>query len=377
MSIPTPPAPFAHWMLAEMHEQPDALSATIDAYTCATGFREDAVSAARAWLRSQTGLTMVASGSSRHAGLVGQASIEASTELPVSVEFASEFGLRDIRYKSTAGVVVISQSGETADTLAALRQARAQGRATLAITNAATSSMASEADLSMPVLAGRERAIPATKSFTGQLAVLEILRLLAADESGTLSPEEVLGGITALRALPGILRTQLAGWQGDAAVAAAQFHDAQSFLFLGRGIHYPIANEGALKLKESAYLHAEGYPAGELKHGPNALVSDKAPLAFLATVDRNDASSVTRYEKTLQLMRDMRQQGARIITVGNTGDAAAKELSDAYFSIEEVSEALLPICEVIPLQMFAYFSAIDRDINVDSPRNLVKAVVIE
>ena len=369
------PINFDHWMLREMHEQPQSLAATLDQYVDATGFRQSAVAPIREWLRGDTELLIAASGSSRHAGLVAQAAIEAESTLRVTVEFASEYGFRDVRAQAQAGVVVISQSGETADTLAALRLAAERGHRTLAITNVPTSTMAREADVSMPVAAGRERAVPATKSFTGQLLVLRLLSLLAAQEG--LSEEQVDKQLNDLRALPGVIAAQLQGWPVAAKAAADRFCDASSFLFLGRGIHFPIASEGALKLKESAYIHAEGYPAGELKHGPNALVSESAPLVFVATYDPTDASSVTRHEKDLLLLHDMREQGAGIIALGNTGDTAVAELADVFLPVDPVSETLLPICEVVPLQFLAYYFAIGKGIDVDRPRNLVKAVVVE
>lgn len=356
-----------------MHEQPQSLAATLDQYVDSNGWRESAVGPIREWLRDDTELLIAASGSSRHAGIVAQASIEAESMLRVTVEFASEYGFRDVRAKSVAGAIVISQSGETADTLAALRLAAERGHRTLAITNVATSTMAREADISMPVAAGRERAVPATKSFTGQLLVLRLLSLLATEQgSGELNKH-----LNDLRALPGVVAAQLDGWQAAAKAAAERFRDASSFLFLGRGIHFPIASEGALKLKESAYIHAEGYPAGELKHGPNALVSKNAPLVFVATYDPSDASSVTRHEKDLLLLQDMRAQGAGIIAVGNAGDAAVADVADVFLPVDPVAEALLPMCEVIPLQFLAYFFAVGKGIDVDSPRNLVKAVVVE
>ena len=368
--------PAEHWMLTEMHEQPQSLAATLAQYIDQTGFRADAVEPVRAWLRDETDLLICASGSSRHAGLVGQACLEAESPLRVAVEFASEFGFRDVQAKSEAGVIVISQSGETADTLAALRLAAERGQRTLAITNVPTSTMAREANVSMPVAAGRERAVPATKSFTGQLLVLRILSLLAA-EQGQLAPDALALKVDELRRLPEAVAAQMPAWQASARAAAERFEAASSFLFLGRGIHYPIASEGALKLKESAYLHAEGYPAGELKHGPNALVSESAPLVFVATFDPASESSMIRHEKDLLLLRDMREQGAGIVVLGNTGDRAVEALADIFIAVDAIAEPLLPICEVIPLQFLAYYFATGRGIDVDSPRNLVKAVVVE
>ncbi len=372
-----PPPPFAHWMLAEIYEQPQSLQATLEHYAAGESFREDAAGPVQAWLARETELLITASGSSRHAGMVGMAVIEAESTLRVAVEFASEYGARVVQEPSRAGVVVISQSGETADTLAALRLAAQRGLPTLAISNVTASTMAQEAEISVPVIAGRERAIPATKSFTAQLLVLRLLSLLAAASTNTMTADEIGQQIRQLHALPGLIGGQMERWHQQAGAAAGRFKDASSFLFLGRGVHYPIALEGALKLKESAYIHAEGYPAGELKHGPNALVGQNAPLVFIATVDRDDENSLHLYGKTLSLMRDMRSQGAGIIAVGNSGDRDVEAFADAFLGVDAVPEPLQPICEVIPLQLLAYCFAVSRGVDVDRPRNLVKAVVVE
>jgi glucosamine--fructose-6-phosphate aminotransferase (isomerizing) len=237
--------------------------------------------------------------------------------------------------------------------------------------------MAKEATVSFPTEAGRERAIPATKSFTAQLLVLDLLSLLAAESCSALTADEVQAHLAGLAALPQLIQSQLAGWESAVHDIAEQYREAKSFLFLGRGVHYPIAREGALKLKESAYLHAEGYPSGELKHGPNALVGEGTPLVMIATVDHSDPDSTQRYEKIVQLMRDMRQQGANILAIANSGDETIASLASHTISVLPTSEAVLTISEIVPLQMFAYFMAINNGIDVDHPRNLVKAVVQE
>ncbi len=375
--LPPPPAPFKHWMLAEIHEQPQTLARTLARYAEGTGFRDETAAPARDWIARQQQLLVAASGSSRHAGLVAEVLIEEISTLPVDVEYASEYGYREPKARSRAGMVVISQSGETADTLAALRKGAADGCDTLAITNVATSTMAREAGVSMPTEAGRELAIPATKSFTAQLLVLELLALLAAGSHGALPDAALTAALADLQTLPGLVASQLAGWQAAVEPIARQFSDRNSFLFLGRGVHYPIAREGALKLKESAYVHAEAYPSGELKHGPNALVSEGIPLVMLATHEPGNAQSLLRHGKVVQLMRDMRAQGATVVALANKGDREAADLATAVIEVEPANEPLLAICEVIPLQMFAYFTAIARGIDVDRPRNLVKAVVAE
>jgi glutamine---fructose-6-phosphate transaminase (isomerizing) len=372
------PYPFPHWMLREIHEQPDTLALTLNRYVADDRFRDDTCGPVRKWLAATAGeIVIAASGSSRHAGMVAELLIEDLSGIAVDVEYASEYCYRTEKALKNAAVLVVSQSGETADTLAALRKAHTARHQTLAITNVATSSMAQEATVSFPIEAGRERAIPATKSFTSQLLAANLLALLAAESYDAIEDAELEAHLQELGTLPQLLQSQLAGWQNAVGKIAEQYRDAQSFLFLGRGVHYPIAREGALKLKESAYLHAEGYPSGELKHGPNALVSEEIPLVMLATVDRNDSESVERYEKVVQLMRDMREQGANILAVANEGDEVVASFATHMIAVKPAGETLLAICEIVPLQMFAYFMAISLGIDVDHPRNLVKAVVQE
>lgn len=372
------PAPFPHWMLREIHEQPGTLAATLAQYVDDEGFRQEKCDPLRAWLRNARGeIVVAASGSSRHAGMIAELLIEEKSGIAVDVEYASEYVYRSERSLRNAAMLVVSQSGETVDTLAALRKALRLGQPALAITNVQESTMAREATVSFPTAAGRERAIPATKSFTAQLLNLALLALLAGETRGTLREDELGAELAALRALPASIERQLPGWVATMKTIAAEYTGIKSFLFVGRDVHYPIAREGALKLKESSYLHAEGYPSGELKHGPNALLSEGTPLVMLATVNRADVASVERYEKVLQLMRDMHTQGANILAVANAGDTAVTALATHAVSVEETNEALLAISEVIPLQLFAYFMAVNVGIDVDHPRNLSKAVLAE
>jgi glutamine---fructose-6-phosphate transaminase (isomerizing) len=371
------PAPFAHWMLREIHEQPDTLQRTLDAAVANGSFHAEREGELGAWLGAAREVLILASGSSRHAGQVAELWMEDLAGLPVDVEYASEYIYRSERALKDASVLVVSQSGETADTLAALRRARSLGHATLAVTNVVASSMAREASLSFPVEAGRERAVPATKSFTGQLLNLYMLSLLAARTRGALEEQQFSANLRALAELPTLVAQQLNDWEQSAREFAEVYAGAQSYLFLGRGPHYPIAREGALKLKESSYLHAEGYPSGELKHGPNALVSDATPLVMLATVDAADEGSRERYERVVALMRDMREQGARILAIANRGDDRVRSLAAHTFEVQPAPEPLQVISEVIPLQLFAYFVAVAHGIDVDHPRNLSKAVLAE
>jgi glutamine---fructose-6-phosphate transaminase (isomerizing) len=376
---------FPHEMLREIYEQPEALNRTLALYLNENGLNENGhgenglkpeIGARLAgWRNPQGEILIAASGSSRHSGLYGEILLEDLCGLAVDVEYASEYSLRggsDIRHPS---VLVLSQSGETTDTLAALEEARRQGHKTLAITNAPASTMAHEADISMPLAAGVERAIPATKSFTCQLAVLYLLALYEGRQLGVMDAESLAQEIAGLRAVPGAIEAKLDAWREQTAALARKYSGASTFLYLGRGIHYAIAREGALKLKEASYVHAEGYPVGELKHGPNALVSDRVPLVVLATVDRKLAASIRRYEKTLQLLADMKAQGARVIALANESDQDVPTLVTDCIPVPEASEFLLPILEVVPLQLFAYFMALEHGVDVDRPRNLAKAVV--
>jgi glutamine---fructose-6-phosphate transaminase (isomerizing) len=237
--------------------------------------------------------------------------------------------------------------------------------------------MANEASASLPTFAGLEKAIPATKSFTTQLAVLYALALHLARFRGrmTLQAAEVHG--RQLREIPLLIQAALPAWQRQIEALTPQLVGSSTLLYLGRAAHYAIAREGALKLKESAYLNAEGYPAGELKHGPNALVSEQAPLIVIATADANDPDSVLRYSKVLQLLKDMRKQGARIVALATEGDSEVPLYSDSCIFIPASNDLLSTILEVVPLQLLAYAIAVSRGIDVDRPRNLVKAVVEE
>ena len=364
-------------MLREIYEQPAAVETTLARYVLGDGLNVESFGNAAECFRKHKDVVIAASGSSRHAGLAAEIMLEDMAGLSVDVEYASEYITRSTNTKRDPAVLVISQSGETADTLAALREATRRGHPTLAVTNVANSTMMREAGVALPTLAGVEKAIPATKSFTTQLVVLRLLSLLAAEARGTMMWHEVQKQIAALKLLPAQMERQLAGWEREMSRLAETYHSARTLLYLGRAIHYPIAREGALKLKESSYIHAEGYPSGELKHGPNALVSDDVPLVILATVDTADAESVLRYEKTIGLLEDLRAQEAKTIVLGNRGDEQLHGLSSELVELDAADEYLLPIYEVVPLQMFAYFMAVKNGVDVDRPRNLVKSVVRE
>jgi glucosamine--fructose-6-phosphate aminotransferase (isomerizing) len=366
---------FPHAMLREIYEQPEAIGRTLGLYLDARGLNGAAFAPVANWLNARGEVLIAASGSSRHAGLAAEIILEDLCGLAVDVEYASEYACRGMADRRNPSVIVISQSGETSDTLAALRSAREGGQRTLAIANVYGSTMLREASADMPLDAGPELAIPATKSFTCQLTALYLLALYEARQLGTLNTAQLEARIAELRTLPARIEEQIDGWKAQMAALAAKYSDATTFLYLGRGVHYAIAREGALKMKEASYVHAEGYPAGELKHGPNALVSEHVPLVVVATVDRALDASVLRYEKTLQLLEDMSKQGARVIALANTGDREAAALATDCVYIEPASEHLLPITEVIPLQLFSYFMALEHGVDVDRPRNLSKAVI--
>lgn len=366
---------FPHAMLREIYEQPDAIRRTIALYVSESSLNEAAFAPMAKWLNPRGEVLIAASGSSRHAGLAAEILLEDLCGLAVDVEYASEWSTRCTANPRHPSLLVISQSGETSDTLAALRLARERQEQTLAIANVPGSSMLREAGAAMPLAAGKEVAIPATKSFTCQLTALYLLALFAGRQTAALDSAAFETSLLALQDVPGMIERRLDGWRERTAALAAKYADATTFLYLGRGIHYAIAREGALKMKESSYVHAEGYPAGELKHGPNALVGQQTPLVVLATVDRRNQDSISRYEKTLQLLEDMQKQGARAIAVCNAGDQKVPALATDTIEVAPTSEYLLPIEEVVPLQLFSYFMAIQHGIDVDKPRNLSKAVI--
>lgn len=368
---------FPHAMLREIFEQPTAIAETLAAYTDGSSLREETFLTARQALVGRESLLISASGSSRHAGLMAEILFEDLAGIPVDVEYASEYIYRTTQTLKNPCFMVISQSGETADTSEALREAAARGTSTIAITNKRDSTMAKLANCSLPTMAGVERAIPATKSFTTQLVVLSLLSLYAARIRGLMTRAVVESRLHDLLEVPAAMARMLPAWESQIAALAPHLRSAESFLFLGRGVHYAIAREGALKLKESAYIQAEGYPTGELKHGPNALVNPQTPLIALATRDPRAPDSVLRYEKTANLLSDMQEQGAEVVAIVNEGDTRVAQLVQHTIHIPQAVEYISPLYEVVPLQLLAYFMAIGRGIDVDNPRNLVKAVVRE
>lgn len=381
----TETVPHRHVTLSEIYEQPHAIAETLAAYVSAgpDGATLDSAAWARVRdvLRGVDAVTdrliVAASGTSRHAGLAGEIMIEETSGVAVDVEYASEYPYRRYDTLRAPAVLVLSQSGETADTLAALREATGRGARTISITNVEGSTMAREADATLLTRAGKEVAIAATKSFTTQLVLLHLLSLLLGRERGRVSAPEVAEDLRQLATLPGILTVALPAWEQRMSEIVTSFADAKAFLFLGRALHYPIAREGALKLKEVSYIHAEAYPTGELKHGPNALLGEGAPLVLIATRDEADPSSMLRYRKSLQLLEDISRQRINALVIASEGDTEISALAANCVFIPRVPESLLPMLEVVPLQLFAYFMSLQRGLDVDRPRNLVKAVTTE
>ncbi len=366
-----------HAMLREIYEQPAALAATVERYLPGSAAAASAFEPLAELFGRSDRFVIAASGSSRHAGLAGEIMLEDLAGIPVDVEYASEYTYRSTHTLLHPGVLVISQSGETADTLAALREANTRGLSTIAITNNPASAMATEARVSLPTKAGKEVAIPATKSFTTQLAVLYSLALYFARLRGRMTLQSAEAHGRKLQGIPALLEKSLPGWQSTIEALVPQLERATTLLYLGRGVHYAIAREGALKLKESAYLSAEGYPAGEFKHGPNALVGKDALLVLLATADAEDPDSLVRYDRVLQLAKTLKAQGARILALATEGYREMEQYSDVCMYIPATGDLLAPMLEVVPLQLLAYTMAVRRGIDVDRPRNLVKAVTTE
>jgi len=374
-------AGFPHYMLKEIVEQPKALADTISArVSLGTGAVRlaDEVRIGADELRALRRINIVASGTSRHAGMTGQYMFQELVHLPVEVDYASEFEYRNPMIGRGEITIVITQSGETADTTAAQREAKKKGSRTIAVSNVENSTIAREADGVLYTHAGPEISIASTKAFTAQMAVLFLFAAYLSQVREELSKDDLGRWIAELLALPEKAETVLRSSSLSACQQLAdEFHKFEDFLFLGRAIHYPIAMDGALKLKEVSYIHAEGYPTGETKHGPNALIDEHLPVVIIATCDRNDPGSVLRYEKTIANIRGFRQQSARVIAIATEGDIEIERLANRTIFIPEAPELLSPILEIIPLQLFAYYVAVRKGLDVDRPKNLVKSVTLE
>jgi glucosamine--fructose-6-phosphate aminotransferase (isomerizing) len=369
---------FPHYMIKEIFDQPQGLRDTIQPRVSLEGgtVKLNEVRIRPEELQALRRINIVASGTSRHAGMAGQYMIQELTNIPVDVDYASEFEYSNPLIGRGELTIVITQSGETADTTAAQREARAKGSRTIAISNVVDSTIAREADGVIYTNAGPEISIASTKAFTAQMAVLFLFALYLGQVREKLSKEQVRRYIGELLDLPGKVDTVLQS-APECERLAEKYHKVQDFLFLGRAIHYPIAMDGALKLKEVSYIHAEGYPTGETKHGPNALIDESLPVVIIATCDRNDPGSVLRYEKNLANIKGFKEQSGRVIAIATQDDETIRRLADHTIFVPEAPELLSPILEIVPLQLFAYYMTVRKGLDVDRPRNLVKSVTLE
>jgi glucosamine--fructose-6-phosphate aminotransferase (isomerizing) len=371
------PDGFTHAMRREIYQQPQAIAKTIEQHLKDDILFPGELHAIESALLTFEKLIIAASGSSRHAGLAGEIMIEDLSGVAVDVEYASEYCYRSTHAAVDPIVMVVTQSGETADTIAAQREALTRGVKTIAVSNVAEATIPREASAALITGAGPELAVPATKSFTTQVTVLYMMALFLARRRGRMTSEVTRSYLQRLQQLPDAIEKNLRDWDDLAEQFGQKHFGAEKFLYLGRGVHYAIAREGALKLKETSYAHAEGYPAGELKHGPNALVDEHLPVVVLATCDKHDPDSLLRYQRTLDVMKEVKSRRGRLVAVATEGDAEVAGVAEDVFYVPPAPELLLPIVEVIPLQLFAYHVATKKGYNVDHPRNLVKAVVTE
>lgn len=362
---------FPHFMLKEIFEQPESLT------TCmrgrinaeATEVKLSAVIDYREQLLNSKRFIIVACGTSWHAGLIGKQMIETLCRIPVEVEYASEFRYRNPVVGKGDVVIAVSQSGETADTLAAVELAKKNGAFIYGICNAIGSSIPRATDTGSYIHVGPEIGVASTKAFTGQVTVLTMLALAIAKEKGSLTEEEYLDIVKGLNRIPELMKTVLA-LNDRIADLSRTFTYARNFLYLGRGFSYPVALEGALKLKEISYIHAEGYPAAEMKHGPIALIDSDMPVVVIATHN-------AMYEKVLSNIQEIKARSGKVIALVTQGDETISKIADEVLELPNVQECLEPLIATIPLQMLAYHVAVCKGKNVDQPRNLAKSVTVE
>jgi glucosamine--fructose-6-phosphate aminotransferase (isomerizing) len=361
---------FAHYMLKEIFEQPEAVrNAMRGRLQVSEGTaRLGGLNLSANELRGLKRIILTACGTSWHAGLIGEYLLEDLARIPVEVEYASEFRYRNPILEEGTLVLVISQSGETADTLAAMREAKRKGSRALGIVNVVGSTIARESDGGVYIHAGPEIGVASTKAFTSQVSVLALLTLHLGRLRG-LSREAGVALARELAVIPEKIERILAGADKVRSIAEA-YHHHSNFLYLGRGTNFPVALEGALKLKEISYIHAEGYPAAEMKHGPIALIDENMPVVVLCTKDGGR-------EKVLSNMQEVRARRGRIIAVATEGDEDVPKLADHVLYVPQTHESLVPLLSVVPLQLLAYHMAVLRGCDVDQPRNLAKSVTVE
>jgi glucosamine--fructose-6-phosphate aminotransferase (isomerizing) len=370
---------FKHFMLKEIYEQPRSVRDTVQGRVSLDSghiFLDEMSNLTEEDFKRFTSITIAACGTSWHAGLAGKYMIEQLARVPVDVDYASEFRYRNPVMDQNSLLLVISQSGETADTIAALREAKELGAKVLAICNVQGSMIVREADGTILTHAGPEIGVASTKAFTGQMIALYLLGLYLGQLRGTLSEEEARYHAQELAELPVKLEHLLNESDGIEELSK-EFFRSTDFLYLGRGINFPVALEGALKLKEISYIHAEGYPAGEMKHGPNALIDERLPVLFINTREEGNRASELRYEKTHSNIVEVKAREGIVISILTEGDTMSSMVSDHVIEIPHSSDLLSPILSIIPLQLLAYHIAVRRGCDVDQPRNLAKSVTVE
>ena len=370
---------YKHFMLKEIWEQPRAIrDTTLGRVSLDSGkvfLGEMKISDEELALASS--INIAACGTSWHSALAGKYMIERLARLPVDVDYASEYRYRNPIPDRNALGLLITQSGETADTLAAQREMISLGCKTVAICNVVDAMVAREAHGAIYTHAGPEIGVASTKAFTAQLTALFLLALKLGKLRGRIDTEQSIALIEELSRVPAKIEEVLRSRAGQCEQLAKEFANSRDFLYLGRSIHFPIALEGALKLKEISYIHAEGYPAGEMKHGPNALIDETLPVVVLVTRDDSDPASKLRYEKTLSNIQEVTARSGRVIAIATEGDTTIGGLVEHVLYIPPVAELLSPLIEIVPLQLLAYYIAVRRGCDVDQPRNLAKSVTVE
>ena len=362
---------YPHFMLKEIFEQPEALRNTLRGrlLDAEGSVKLGGVTLSDDELRAIENVTISACGTSWHAGLIGEYMLEELARIPVEVEYASEFRYRSPVVDDRSLLVAISQSGETADTLAAMREAKSRGARVMGIVNVVGSTIARQTDFGIYLHAGPEIGVASTKAFTSQVVALTLFTLLLGRVRGTVSVEKGREIVAALRALPGQVERVLR-LNDEIRELAATYKDSSNFLYLGRGYNFPTALEGALKLKEISYIHAEGLPAAEMKHGPIALIDENMPVVVVAPQD-------SVYQKVISNMQEVKARQGRIIAVVSEGNGDLANLVDHKIAVPQTIELLTPILTTIPLQLLAYHIAVMRGCDVDMPRNLAKSVTVE
>jgi glutamine---fructose-6-phosphate transaminase (isomerizing) len=370
---------FKHFMLKEIYEQPRAVRDTVQGRISLDSgrvFLDEMKNITESDFKRFTSIKIAACGTSWHAGLAGKYMIEQLARIPVDIDYASEFRYRDPVIDENSLLLVISQSGETADTIAALREAKERNSKVLAICNVQGAMIVREADGTILTHAGPEIGVASTKAFTSQMIALYLLGLYLGEIRGTLSAGEAQRHAQQLAELP-VKLEHLLNESDQMEELSKEFFRSTDFLYLGRGINFPVALEGALKLKEISYIHAEGYPAGEMKHGPNALIDERLPVLFINTREEGNRASELRYEKTHSNIVEVKAREGIVISVLTEGDTMSSEVSDYVIEIPSSSDLLSPLLSIIPLQLLAYHIAVRRGCDVDQPRNLAKSVTVE